>query len=34
MKEKGSEEHCKEEIDNHNECLRKNGLSIVATAPI
>ena len=34
MKEKGAEEHCKEEIESHNECLRKNGLGVVATSPI
>ena len=34
LKEKGGEEHCKDEIESHNECLRKNGLSVIATSPV
>jgi len=34
LKERGGEEYCKEEIESHNECLRKNGLSVVATSPV
>jgi len=34
LKEKGAEELCKDEIENHNECLRKNGLTVVATSPV